>query len=200
MNHGWSGVGFVSGTRLGTSGRPWTSRAIGTSCRSSTGMPGVQRSSSTMRRCTPVTAAARRLHVHRTDRCPRRSDGRSANAGDRTLASGHVTMYHGHMTDTPRERTIMASAFKARCLALLDQVAIDHVPIVITKRGRPVARIVPIDEAPTGRATHGSIKLVAEADDAYYTTGVGRRHRSSCRRCDDRLRATAADQLTGRRR
>ena len=91
-------------------------------------------------------------------------------AGDQTLATGHVTMYDGHMSETPLERTIMASAFKARCLALLDQIAIDHVPIVITKRGRPVARIVPIDEAPTGHGTRGSIKLVAEEDEAYFTT------------------------------
>lgn len=31
----------------------------------------------------------------------------------------------------------MASTFKAKCLALLDQVAMDHVPIVVTKRGQP---------------------------------------------------------------
>ena len=69
-----------------------------------------------------------------------------------------------------RERQVMASTFKARCLALLDQVGIDRVPIVITKRGKPIARVVPIDEAPTGRSTMGSGHLVAEPDAAYYTT------------------------------
>jgi prevent-host-death family protein len=69
-----------------------------------------------------------------------------------------------------RERQVMASTFKARCLALLDQVGIDRVPIVITKRGKPIARVVPIDEAPTGRSTMGSVHLVAEPDAAYYTT------------------------------
>lgn len=64
----------------------------------------------------------------------------------------------------------MASTFKARCLALLDQVAIDRVPIVITKRGRPIARVVPIDETPSGRTTMGSVHLVAEEDAAYYST------------------------------
>ncbi len=69
-----------------------------------------------------------------------------------------------------QERTVMASAFKARCLALLDQVELDRVPLVITKRGKPVARLVPIDEVPSGRSTHGSVHLVAEADAAYYST------------------------------
>jgi prevent-host-death family protein len=69
-----------------------------------------------------------------------------------------------------QERTVMASTFKARCLALLDQVELDRVPLVITKRGKPIARLVPIDEAPSGRSTHGSVHLVAEADAAYYST------------------------------
>ena len=64
----------------------------------------------------------------------------------------------------------MASVFMARCLALLDQVELDRVPLVITKHGRPVARLVPIDEAPSGRPTLGSVRLVAEGDAPYYST------------------------------
>lgn len=41
---------------------------------------------------------------------------------------------------------ISASQFKARCLALLDDVAQSGAEIVVTKRGRPVARVVPVDE------------------------------------------------------
>jgi prevent-host-death family protein len=40
------------------------------------------------------------------------------------------------------ERTIMASRFKERCLALLDQVATTKMTIVVTKHGRPLARVV----------------------------------------------------------
>ena len=65
----------------------------------------------------------------------------------------------------------MASAFKEQCLAVLDQVALDHIPVVVTKRGRPVARLVPIDDGPTGRSTMGSVRLVAEDDEAYFSTG-----------------------------
>lgn len=76
------------------------------------------------------------------------------------------------MERTVMARTVMASTFKARCLALLDQVAVDHVPLVITKRGRPIARVVPMDEEPTGRSTHRSVHLVAEEDEAYFSTGT----------------------------
>jgi len=43
--------------------------------------------------------------------------------------------------------TVAASVFKARCLALLDRVAETGEPLVITKRGRPVARVVPARRA-----------------------------------------------------
>jgi prevent-host-death family protein len=44
---------------------------------------------------------------------------------------------------------INAAEFKARCLKLIDEVAITRQPLVITKRGKPVARVVPVDaEAP----------------------------------------------------
>lgn len=42
------------------------------------------------------------------------------------------------------ETTIGAGEFKAKCLQLLDAVADRRESLVITKRGRPVARLVPI--------------------------------------------------------
>jgi prevent-host-death family protein len=41
---------------------------------------------------------------------------------------------------------IAAGEFKAKCLSLLDDVAKTRKEIVITKRGRPVAKVVPIPE------------------------------------------------------
>lgn len=41
------------------------------------------------------------------------------------------------------ERTIAASRFKAQCLALLDDVAATGESLLVTKRGKPVARVVP---------------------------------------------------------
>lgn len=40
-------------------------------------------------------------------------------------------------------RSIRASEFKAKCLAILDDVERTGEPITILKRGRPVARLVP---------------------------------------------------------
>ena len=44
-------------------------------------------------------------------------------------------------------REITATNFKARCLALLDDVAESGAELIVTKRGNPVARVVPIDAA-----------------------------------------------------
>ena len=42
---------------------------------------------------------------------------------------------------------IPATEFKAKCLSYLDQVAQTHASITLTKHGRAVARLVPIDDA-----------------------------------------------------
>jgi prevent-host-death family protein len=42
--------------------------------------------------------------------------------------------------------TVAAGEFKTKCLSLLDEVESTRKSIVITKRGRPVARLVPMDE------------------------------------------------------
>jgi len=43
-------------------------------------------------------------------------------------------------------RSIPASEFKAKCLALLDEVAEKRETLVVTKRGKPVARVMPANE------------------------------------------------------
>lgn len=42
--------------------------------------------------------------------------------------------------------TIPAGAFKQGCLRILDQVAETHREVVITKRGKPVAKLVPVKD------------------------------------------------------
>ena len=64
-------------------------------------------------------------------------------------------------------RTISAARFKAECLGLLDKVARTRRGLVVTKRGRPVAQVVPIDEAP--RSLEGSI---VEEHDIVSSTGA----------------------------
>ena len=58
-----------------------------------------------------------------------------------------MTMITGHEV-LPME--INAAEFKAKCLKLLDQVAATHEPLIITKRGKPVARLVPIEDDTEG--------------------------------------------------
>ncbi len=55
-----------------------------------------------------------------------------------------------------RSSTVGATEFKARCLELMDQVAATGNPLVITKRGKPVARLVPVGGRP--RSIVGALK------------------------------------------
>ena len=71
----------------------------------------------------------------------------------------------------PYDRIMMASRFKAECLAILYQVDQLKVSVTITKHGRPIARLVPLEAGTAGTPTMGSVRLVAEDDAAYYGTG-----------------------------
>ena len=44
-----------------------------------------------------------------------------------------------------REHHIAVSEFKARCLTFLEEVATQHHMIVITKFGKPIAKVSPIE-------------------------------------------------------
>lgn len=56
-----------------------------------------------------------------------------------------MTTSNGHKR-APME--ISAAKFKAKCLKLMDEVAKTRKPIVITKRGKPVAKLVPAEAEP----------------------------------------------------
>lgn len=64
-------------------------------------------------------------------------------------------------------RQISASRFKERCLALLD--SLDREGLVVTKRGKPVARVLPI----SSRCTEliGSMKGKIKIKGNIYSTG-----------------------------
>jgi prevent-host-death family protein len=42
-------------------------------------------------------------------------------------------------------RTMAAGKFKAQCLAVMDEVQAKREPVVVTKNGKPVAKLVPLD-------------------------------------------------------
>ena len=62
------------------------------------------------------------------------------------------------------DRKINAAAFKAQCLALIDEVAESGQPITITKRGKAKVQIVAVREKPKTLigATKGTFKIVGD--------------------------------------
>ena len=45
-----------------------------------------------------------------------------------------------------KTKTIPAGKFKVHCLAIMDEVQAKRQAVVITKRGKPVAKLVPVEK------------------------------------------------------
>ncbi|MGZ4821849.1 MAG: type II toxin-antitoxin system Phd/YefM family antitoxin [Terriglobales bacterium] len=69
---------------------------------------------------------------------------RSQPVSQEILACDHGTMTIGKTR--ARLRKIAAGAFKANCLAVMDEVAAKREGVIITKYGKPVARLVPVQD------------------------------------------------------
>ena len=54
-------------------------------------------------------------------------------------------------------KSIAAGKFKDRCLKILNEVASTKTAVVITKRGRPVAKLVPYVDPKTTHSLAGSV-------------------------------------------
>jgi len=67
-----------------------------------------------------------------------------------------------------KQRTVAAAEFKNACLKLMEDVRKHRVPITVTKRGRPLVRVVPVGERPRGKTLIGTI-VHAAAD--IFSTG-----------------------------
>lgn len=57
-------------------------------------------------------------------------------------------------------KSVGAAEFKADCLRLIDDMNRDHLPVTITKRGKPVAVLSPVP-APAPRSIIGAMKGTA---------------------------------------
>lgn len=70
-----------------------------------------------------------------------------------------MTMKNDH-----KNRSVPAGEFKARCLKLMDEVREQRTEIVITKHGKPVAKLVPVTEAeaPLFGAMKGTARIVGD--------------------------------------
>ena len=54
-------------------------------------------------------------------------------------------------------KSVAAGKFKDQCLKLLETVMETREPIIVTKRGRPVAKLVPISKPASVASLKGSI-------------------------------------------
>ena len=79
---------------------------------------------------------------------------------------------------TAKTRTIKASEFKAKCLKLMDEVAASGEEIVITKNGKPVAKLTPCEPVAVERPHQdrpkspfgldkGKYEIIGDLDDAF---------------------------------
>ena len=71
-------------------------------------------------------------------------------------------------------KTMTASKFKATCLAVMDEVEAKREPVLVTKNGRPVAQLIPVEQKgdpldvflfPGGIEIHGDIMAPIYSDE-----------------------------------
>jgi len=68
----------------------------------------------------------------------------------------------------PRPREIAAGEFKAKCLGIIDEVSKSGQEVIVTKRGKAVAKLIPFQETSVdslfGRLK-GIVRIVGDPDD-----------------------------------
>jgi prevent-host-death family protein len=93
--------------------------------------------------------------------------------GSRILCHFGVALW-SYLYDHNYMRTIPAGRFKSECLGLMDEVQATCEPVIITKHGKPVAKLVPVDPdsddifgflAGKGRIVGDVMSPVIEMDD-----------------------------------
>ena len=70
-------------------------------------------------------------------------------------------------------KTMGAAKFKAECLAVLDEVEQKREPVLVTKHGRPVAKMVPLEpeaeEDPLDRFRIPGLTIIGDTTSPLYT-------------------------------
>lgn len=89
-------------------------------------------------------------------------------------------------------RTMPAGEFKARCLRVMEEVNKYRTPVVITKKGRPVAKLVPPDAPATDvfGCMAGTARIVGDVEAPVLAADTWRAvsRRSAARRARPRAR------------
>lgn len=72
-------------------------------------------------------------------------------------------------------KTVPAGEFKTRCLRIMDEVQATGEPYVITKRGRPVARLVPVapDDTDLFGYMSGTFEIVGDIEESPWQVESG---------------------------
>lgn len=64
-------------------------------------------------------------------------------------------------------RTIPAGKFRNTCLKLMDEVQKNKIPLIVTKRGKPIVQVIPFTEKVGAKSLLGT--LIYAAEDIYST-------------------------------
>jgi prevent-host-death family protein len=57
-----------------------------------------------------------------------------------------------------------AGAFKARCLAVMKDVQATGEPVIVTKRGKPIVKLVPVETPGLLGCMAGKVKIVGDIE------------------------------------
>ncbi len=63
-----------------------------------------------------------------------------------------------------KTKRVAAGEFKAKCLQIMQEMQRDKKPVIITKRGRPLAKLMPIEAVPEDPfgCMRGSVRIVGD--------------------------------------
>jgi prevent-host-death family protein len=102
---------------------------------------------------------------------PPPAEARSVPVVASGLARYGVARHPGHGVHGAhvKNRAIPAAEFKDACLKLMDEVSKHGMPITVTKRGRPLVRVVPVRPAEGPRTLLGTI---LHEDEDIFSTGA----------------------------
>jgi prevent-host-death family protein len=73
------------------------------------------------------------------------------------IANMTMVSDHGHIKGFAMSKTVKASEFKAKCLQLMDEVAASGETVIITKHGKPVAKLSQVVAQPP-KSIFGALK------------------------------------------
>lgn len=61
-------------------------------------------------------------------------------------------------------KTVFISEFKARCVAIINEVNQTHFSVIITRRGKPIARLEPVTDKKSERILGSMGKMTIKGD------------------------------------